>query len=190
MGMENRPSVLSRRGLTRQAHGEQGFSLIEVLIASGILLVVALGVLPIFAQAIVNNRAGADYTQATNIAKSELERLYALPFSSPELQVTGEATERIAYYSQHQKKWLAGAAPTADPPLWTRTTTIRQYGLGGVVDIDKDGAFDPPLPEGTAAAFVHVKEIEIRVESGRGGSTPMGLLSGGKRITLRTYKAY
>lgn len=181
MGMEDRASALIRR-----TRGERGFSLIEVLIASGILLVVALGVLPIFAQAIVNNRAGADYTQATNIAKSELERLYSLPFASPELQVVGAATERVDYFSQYQQKWISGPAPTADPALWTRTTTIRQYSLGGVVDIDKDGAFDPPLPEGTPATFVHVKEIEIRVESGRGGS-PLG---GGKRITLRTYKAY
>jgi prepilin-type N-terminal cleavage/methylation domain-containing protein len=186
MGMEDRKSSLSGQALNRRARGEQGFSLIEVLIASGILLVVALGVLPLFAQAIVNNRAGADYTQATNIAKSELERLYALPFSSPDLQVVGEATERLQYFSQYQQKWIDGAAPAADPPLWTRTTTIRQYGVGGVVDIDKDGVLDPPLPEGTEAAFVHVKEIEIRVESGRGG----GPLGGGKRITLRTYKAY
>jgi len=45
---------------------------------------VALGILPIFAQAIANNRAGADSTQVTNIAKSELERLYSLPLWSPE----------------------------------------------------------------------------------------------------------
>lgn len=179
MGMENRQSALIRRG-------EQGFSLIEVLIASGILLVVALGVLPIFAQAIVNNRAGADYTQATNFAKSELERLYALPFSSFELQVEGEETERVQYFSLAQQIWIDGEAPPADPPLWTRTTTIRQYGLGGLVDLDKDGTLDDPLPGGTPDTFVHVKEIEVRVESGRSG----GPLGAGKRITLRVYKSY
>ncbi len=182
MGMEDRHTALIRR-----ARGEQGFSLIEVLIASGILLVVALGVLPLFAQAIVNNRAGADYTQATNYAKSELERLYALPFSSPELAVTtGDQTERVQYFSQYQKKWIAGAAPTADPPLWTRTTTIRQYSLGGIVDLDKDGTLDGPLSAGTPETFVHVKEIEVRVESGRSG----GPLGAGKRITLRVQKSY
>jgi prepilin-type N-terminal cleavage/methylation domain-containing protein len=182
--MEDRHTALDQRALTRR--GEKGFSLIEVLIAAGILLVVALGVLPIFAQAIVNNRAGADYTQATNYAKSELERLYALPFSNPLLQVVGDETERVQYFSLAQQKWIDGEAPTADPPLWTRTTTIRQYGLGGLVDLDKDGTTDDPLPGGTPDTFVHVKEIEVRVESGRSG----GPLGAGKRITLRVYKSY
>jgi prepilin-type N-terminal cleavage/methylation domain-containing protein len=186
VGMENRQSSLDRRALGRRARGEQGFSLIEVLIASGILLVVALGVLPIFAQAIVNNRGGADYTMATNIAKSELERLYSLPFSSPDLRVVGDETERSQYYSTYQKKWIDGDLVDGDTALWTRTTTIRQYGLGGVVDVDKDGELDPPLPGGTAETFVHVKEIEIQVVNGREG----GPLGAGKRITLRTYKAY
>lgn len=186
MGMEDRQSSVGRGALSRGAGGEQGFSLIEVLIASGILLVVALGVLPIFAQAIVNNRAGADYTQSTNIAKSELERLYALPFSNPDLEVHGDQTERVDYFSLNQKIWIAGEAPAADPPLWTRTTIVRQYGVGGVVDLDKNGALDPPLPEGTPETFIHVKEIEVRVESGRGG----GPLGAGKRITLRVYKSY
>ena len=181
MGMEDRHTALIGR-----ARGEQGFSLIEVLIAAGILLVVALGILPLFAQAIVNNRAGADYTQATNYAKSELERLYALPFSNPELRVQGAQTERVQYFSLAAKVWIAGAAPATDPPLWTRTTIIRQYGLGGLVDLDKDGSLDPSWPEGTAEAFIHVKEIEVRVESGRSGG-PLGM---GKRITLRVYKSY
>jgi prepilin-type N-terminal cleavage/methylation domain-containing protein len=182
MGMEDRQSVLSRD----QRDGELGFSLIEVLIAAAILLVVALGVLPIFSQAIVNNRAGADYTQVTNLAKSELERLYSLPFSSPELEVVGAETVRPEYFSQKDQKWVDGDPPYEDPPLWTRTTLIRQYGLGGIVDVDKDGKLDGPLPGGTPSAQVHVKEIEIRAGSGRGG----GPLGAGKRITLRVYKAY
>jgi prepilin-type N-terminal cleavage/methylation domain-containing protein len=181
MGMEDRQSLLSRG---RRA-GELGFSLIEVLIAAAILLVVALGVLPIFSQAIVNNRAGADYTQVTNIARSELERLYSLPFSSPELEVVGPETVRNEYFSQRDQKWADGNAPLNDPALWTRTTLIRQYGLGGVVDIDKDGKLDGPLPGGSLASQVHVKEIEVRAASGRSG--PLG---GGKRVTLRVYKAY
>ncbi len=182
MGMEDRQALLSRG----QRAGEPGFSLIEVMIAAAILLVVALGVLPIFSQAIVNNRAGADYTQVTNIAKSELERLYSLPFWSPELEVVGKETVRPEYFSQKDQKWIDGDAPANDPPLWTRTTLLRQYGIRGIVDIDKDGKLDDPLPGGTESARVHVKEIEIRATSGRTDS-PLG---GGKRVTLRVYKAY
>jgi len=182
MGMEDRQSPV-----IHGARGERGFSLIEVLIAAGILLMVSLGVLPIFAQAIVNNRAGADYTQATNYAKSELERLYSLPFSSPDLQVTGAETVRNQYFSVKDEKWVDGATVAADDAaLWRRITTIRQYGVGGLVDVNHDGTLDGPLPEGTDAAFIHAKEIEVRVESGRGS----GLLAGGKRITLRILKVY
>ncbi|HKI03713.1 MAG TPA: hypothetical protein VKK31_17165 [Thermoanaerobaculia bacterium] len=172
--------------------GESGFSLIEVLIAAGILMMIALGILPIFAQAIVNNRAGADYTQATNHAKSELERLYSLPMNSPELAITAAPTVRTEYFSQRDQKWVDGEAPVdGDDPaddmaLWTRTTTLQQFGVGALVDTDRDGKLDNPLPAGTADSFVHFKEIEVRVESGRGG----GPLGAGKRITLRILKAY
>lgn len=184
MGMEDRQIVLDQRALTR-SRGEQGFSLIEVLIAAGILLVVALGVLPIFAQAIVNNRAGADYTQATNYAKSELERLYALPFSHPDLRVVGNQTERVQFFSQTDKVWVDELGEH-DAAQWTRTTTIRQYGIGGLVDFDKDGSLEGPLPGGAPDTFVHAKEIEVRVESGRGG----GPLGAGKRAILRVYKSF
>jgi prepilin-type N-terminal cleavage/methylation domain-containing protein len=177
MGMEDRQSAVSQ--------GERGFSLIEVLIASGILLVVALGVLPIFAQAVVNNRAGADYTQATNYAKSELERLYSLPIDSPDLEITETETVRVQYFLQAKKEWVT-ALPADDVPLWTRTITLRQYSLGGVIDVDKDGVLDPPLPAGTPVAFVHLREIEVQVQSGRAG----GPFNTGKRITLRVFKAY
>jgi prepilin-type N-terminal cleavage/methylation domain-containing protein len=184
MGMEDRQSPVNReeRAVSR---GERGFSLIEVLIAAGILLVVSLGVLPIFAQAIVNNRAGSDYTQATNYAKSELERLYSLPMDSPDLEITATDTVRVQYFLQAKKEWVT-ALPGNDVPLWTRTITLRQYSLGGVIDVDKDGALDPPLPAGTPIAFVHLKEIEVQVQSGRAG----GPFNTGKRITLRVFKAY
>ena len=185
MGMEDRQDSVSRGA----AAGESGFSLIEVLIAAGILMVVALGVLPIFAQAIVNNRAGADYTQVTNTAKSELERLYSLPMNSPELAVTEEAG-RAEYFSMAQNKWVDEAPTGYDSTLWTRTTTVRQFHVSDLADFDADadgdGQPDNALPEGTALTYVHFKEIQVQVESGRGG----GPLGGGKRITLRVLKAY
>jgi prepilin-type N-terminal cleavage/methylation domain-containing protein len=183
-----RASRLASRGpLPERARGAQGFSLIEVLIASAIFLIVALGIVPFFSQAIVNNRAGADFTQSTNYAKSELERLYSLPFSSPDLQVTaGTEAVTVQYYSQLDKKWETTLATTGDVALWTRTVTIRNFGLGGMIDIDHDGKLDGPLSAGTPVASVHAKQIEIRVQSGRAG----GPLGAGKQITLSVFKAY
>lgn len=187
MGLENLSSPRPRMRPAEAGNGQSGFSLVEVLIAAGIFLIVALGVLPIFSQAIVNNRSGADYTQATNFAKSEVERLYSLPFSSPELTVAGAATVRTDYFSQKDQKWVVGVPSAGDPPQWTRTTTIRQYGLGGMVDFDEDGTLEGPLPAGAPASAVHAKEIEVQVVSGRAVGNTFGVA---KRITLKVFKAY
>jgi prepilin-type N-terminal cleavage/methylation domain-containing protein len=158
MDVEDRQHPLIRRALTLKKRGEQGFSLVEVLIAAAIFLVVALGIVPLFAQAIVNNRSGADYTTATNLAKSELERLYALPMMSPELEITTTTTVKRQYFSQAQNVWV-DTLSASDLPQWTRTVTLRQYGIGGFVDVDRDGVLDGPLPPGSES-HVQVKEIE------------------------------
>lgn len=169
-----------------EARGERGFSLIEVLIASAIFLIVALGIVPFFTQAIANNRAGADFTQSTNYAKSELERLYSLPFSSPDLQVTaGTEAVTVQYYSLASQTWVP-TITSPDAALWTRTVTIRNFGLGGMIDIDHDGKLDGPLSAGTPAGSVHAKQIQVAVQSGRAG----GPLGAGKQITLSVFKAF
>lgn len=181
--MEHGRSVLSAAGGLRERKAA-GFSLIEVLIAAGILLIVALGILPLFTQAITNNQAGNDYTQATNYAKSELERLYELPFDNPELA----PASRIQKLSKETQVWHDPADfPPGESSLWTRTVTIRQYNLNGLADGDGDGHFDNPLPAGAPAAFVHVKEIDVLVESSRNPLNPLGI---GKRVALRTLKPF
>lgn len=182
MGMELQHDLLGRASRL-EARGEKGFSLIEVLIAAGIFLIVALGIVPFFTQAIVNNRAGADYTQSTNYAKSELERLYSLPFSSPDLQVTaGSSAVTVRYFSLATQTWVTAITGT-DVALWTRTVTIRDYDISAML---AGGAVSDALPAGTPATFVNAKQIEVKVQSGRAG----GPLGGGKQATLSVFKSY
>jgi prepilin-type N-terminal cleavage/methylation domain-containing protein len=191
MGMEHQHDFLAHAsrldGRSVPARGEKGFSLIEVLIAAGIFLIVALGIVPFFTQAIVNNRAGADFTQSTNYAKSELERLYSLPFNSPDLQVaTGSSAVTVSYFSKVNQTWVPAIVSTSTVPdvaLWTRTVTIRQYDLTGML---AGGAVADALPAGTPASFIHAKQIEIALQSGRAGG-PLGV---GKQVTLSVFKAY
>lgn len=70
---------------TRQAagRGEAGTSLIETLIAAGILLVIAVSIFPMFHRAVANNLSGADASQATQHDRSQLDGLLALPIDSP-----------------------------------------------------------------------------------------------------------
>jgi prepilin-type N-terminal cleavage/methylation domain-containing protein len=168
-------------GTSRQA----GFSLIEVLIAAGIMLIVALGVLPLFTQSMVNNSAGNDYTQVSNYAKSELERLNELPFDSPSLTIPAGQPSIITtdFYSPTRRRWVTAVVLASEKPTWTRTITVEQCSLSGV----ENGRCEATLPGGATPAFVHVKDIEVAIVGGRPQG---GILGTGKRITLATMKPF
>jgi prepilin-type N-terminal cleavage/methylation domain-containing protein len=161
---------------------ERGFSLVEVLIASAIFLIIALGVLPLFAQAIRSNLSGRDATDVSNLARSHVEELLQVPFETLAVP-TGEtegATEE--YWSTTTQKWVAGSTPaTGDAALWYRTTTIRQFELR---DLQDDGVADNPLPGGTPSGEIHFKEIVVEVRG-----IPRNPLAGGGAVTVRRLRA-
>ncbi|HYG64411.1 MAG TPA: hypothetical protein VEL74_17670 [Thermoanaerobaculia bacterium] len=146
-----------------------GFSVIEVLIASAIFLVIAVGLLPLFAQSITSNLAGRETTDTTNHGRSRLEEIDQLSFFNPNLTVPAGETEGTVqeYWSQKDKIWKAGAPPLADPALWMRTTRVRQF---SVSDLNDDGTFDSPLDGDAAPGQVHLKEIQVAVRSAREGT--------------------
>jgi prepilin-type N-terminal cleavage/methylation domain-containing protein len=159
---------------------ERGFSVVEVLIASAIFLIIAIGILPLFAQAIRNNMAGRDATDVSNLGKSREEELLKVPFDSlvvPAGQTVGVTEE---YWSLSAKKWVTGTTTTTDA-LWLRTTRIRQYSISDLLD---NGVADTPLPGGTPAGQIHFKQIEVEVRSAN-----QNLLGSGKSLTLRMLRA-
>lgn len=175
--------------------GSRGFSVVEVLIASAIFLVIAVGLLPLFAQSITSNLAGRETTDSTNHGRSRLEEMDQLSFSSPLLVIPAGSTEGVAqeYWSQKDKVWKAGAPPVADPALWLRTTSVRQY---TVTDLADNGVFDDPLDGGAAFGQVHLKEVQVAVRSAREGTqladgswTSSSPLGGIWDTQMRTFKA-
>jgi len=64
---------------------EEGVSLIETLIALLILSFVSISTLAMFSQGMRLNKAGADYSSITNIAKDKLEEMLSLPYSHADL---------------------------------------------------------------------------------------------------------
>ena len=70
---------------TSKSAAEAGFSLLEGLIGSALLLAIVIGVLPLFTAAMVNNAAGREGTQAANIAADGLEKTWQLPWDSPDV---------------------------------------------------------------------------------------------------------
>jgi prepilin-type N-terminal cleavage/methylation domain-containing protein len=180
-------ALSSSRSLDR-ACGSRGFSLVEMLVASMLLLVVVLGVIPLFVRSIISNSGGNDYTRLSNFSKSKVEELFQLDFSNAQLTIPAGQTETSIdeYWSEAEKKWKPGAAPAGVTPPWTRTTVIRQYNISAVdqtldnFDFEKSEAVDG----NTAAEAVHLKELIVTVQGMRGG--PLGPR---RDLVLRTLKA-
>ena len=159
----------------------RGFSVVEVLIAAAIFLIIALGILPLFAQAIRNNMSGRDATDVSNLGKSHVEELLQVPFDALVVPATGTVGETKEFYSQLDKKWKSGTPPADDPALWLRTTRVRQYSMSDLLD---DGVANNPLAGNTPVSQINFKEIEVEVRSANNNA-----LSSGKSLTLRRLRA-
>lgn len=182
--------------------GQAGLTLIEVLVAAALLLIIAVGILPLFTRALVNNNAGNEYTKVSNHGKSRVEEAFQLPFNDPFLMTVPAGQDAgvvVEHYREDTKTWELGPTPSplpADPSSpfgvvqvpWERTTTVRQYSTEAIHDED-DAEVDlkkaDALSGGTDPVFVHLKEVEVLVESTRSG----GPLGAGKQVVLRTFKA-
>lgn len=173
------------RGPRLPRRGANGFSLIEVMISAAFLLVIALGILPLFTRSLINNQSGASSTTVSNFARSRLEDFNQRPWDSDDLTVdAGSEKVFTQYYSENDAVWKGGVPPATDNALWTRVTTVRDYNNSAL----DDGVLDPTeaLPAGSAVEAIHFKEIVVRVQQGAGTGN---LFGPAKSLTLRTLKA-
>src|SRR5437763_9528292 len=162
------------------AAGEAGFSLVEALVATGILLTIAIGIIPLFATSILNNTRGSDSTTSTNYSRTQVENLLQLPFNSPSLAVPAAASQ-----AETDEWWAPGATgaindaaegwkdagvtpkPAATVSLWSRTTIVTQYSVAALTD----GRLDPKTEAengSTPANNVHLKVVAVEVDSAKG----------------------
>lgn len=172
----------------RRAARAAGFSLIEVLIAMVILLIIAVGIMPVFTQASVSNVSGNDSTRVSNFARARAEEVSQYPFNSVEMTITAGSEAQLPpggeYFSTRDQIWKPGAPTVADPGMFTRTTVIRQYGVKAL----EDGTLDiaEALPAGSDPSNIQLKEIQVDIEGTRVlGST----LGPAKYLTVRLLKA-
>lgn len=161
-----------------------GFSLIEVLVAGLILLVIALGLIPLYTRSIRSNVEGFGYTQVSNFAKSRAEEYVQLPFNNARLTVPPGEEQLAACdcYSLEDHRWIDEAdCPTTesacDTVLFNRTTTVQQFSVTDLAN---------PLPGDAPPAAVHLKEITVAVEGTREAGHVLGP---GKTIAVRVLKA-
>ena len=139
---------------------QQGFSMIEGLIAAALIGVVAVGVIPMFTRAMSDNMAGADYTRVTNYSKSKQEDITRMPFNQPSLVVQATPPP-VEYMDPTTGQWTT-TKPANPLAVWTRTTTLAQYNIH---DIDDNQMFDFPLAPGTSGDEAQILEATVKVSS-------------------------
>lgn len=179
-------TIETRSCLGGPAAGERGFSLVEALIAAGLLLIITLGVLPLFTSAIRSNETGREYMEVTNIARSRAEELLQAPFNSPNLTVDAGTQKQIQeWFSRKERIWKPGVqadVPAGDLALYYRTSVIRQYNIKDIDTLSPAKA----QPAGTAADSIHMKEIEVTAVTGNTSGGPLGP---SRRATVRLWKS-
>jgi len=155
------------KGPARRGAGEAGFSMIEALVATAILLILAIGMIPLFAQAILNNSLGSEYTQATAHGLTGLEKPNKLPLSNTDLAGT-----RVQYVAKGVQTGSAVAdldwtytPSSVIPVMWTRTTQERYYSVTALDDGQLTS--DELLPAGSSVSVWNIMEVTALMDRGK-----------------------
>ena len=186
MDMEVKSVVL------RSRTGEAGFSMIEALIATAVLLIIAIGMIPLFARSMINNALGNDYTQASAHGLTGLEKDWKMPPESVDLGVAQRA--------QYVQKGLAGGSPvtdldwsytapaSADSIVWMRTTQVRLFPISAL----EDGEFAAAeaVPIGSSTATWQVMETTTLMDSGKVTSGKKGPFAAIRQTSFQFLKTY
>ncbi len=162
---------------------EAGFSIIEGLIAALLLLVVTLGILPLFSRAMNNNVKGSDSTRQANGATDAFETSISLPFNSGAMTVPSGSTSVVANETLALKKiasptggidqtlsnrWeLPADLASDDVPVMTRQHTLRQFSFDDYADSQ---TFDLPLDGDVENRLVHLKVLDVVLQDATGSA--------------------
>lgn len=175
----------------RASSRDAGFSLLEVLVASMFLLILLLGVLPVFHRSTVTNQMAYDNTRAAAFARTEMENYLQAPFDDPGtapdpvMTLPAGDTELVVeeYYDPVTEAWIPGPPSPGIRYQWSRKTTVRQFHISaidnGVLD-DSEALTGSAHPEN-----VHLKQVLIEVQ--RGGE--QSLLGPPREITVNLIRS-
>jgi hypothetical protein len=154
------------------AGSEAGFSLIEGLIGAGLLLIVLIGILPLFTRAIIDNTAGADYTRAAQYAKSRVEDFAKSRITSATYGVAPGTTQTVIdeyLVPGTPNTWAPVGGPLPRLAEWERTSTVQgyYYTVPFSVGTPLDGGASPP------ADFWQIQVVVKNLQAGNGLAGPL-----------------
>ena len=101
----------------------EGFTLIEVLLAVSILSVGLLAIASMQISAIKVNSLASDISKRSTWSQDKLEELVALPYSHSKLAITPHSPEPTS--DGHTVEWSVVAGPVSDTKQITVTVTNR-----------------------------------------------------------------
>jgi prepilin-type N-terminal cleavage/methylation domain-containing protein len=127
---------------------DQGFTLVEVLMALLILAIVALGIAGMFSHSMLVNASGYDYAKLASQARFVLEELRARPFTDTTLSETGGSP----------RTWVPVGGVTYSNRGFTATYTVTDFSVSTWSDL----AGGWTVPSGVAG---NVKRITVTVTS-------------------------
>jgi prepilin-type N-terminal cleavage/methylation domain-containing protein len=107
--MSTLPSISTRRAMKhRRSQGrgvagvrdrEAGFTLLEILIATALVGLVALAIAPLMLMAVQTSAVAQQTSELTASASERIETLRALPFTHPDLAAGGSLTSTVTGYA-------------------------------------------------------------------------------------------
>jgi Tfp pilus assembly protein PilV len=161
----------------RPRSGEAGFSLLETLIAAAVLLLILIGILPLFERSRMNLMQGNDATKTSNAVVDLSERLLAENFNSFTTNIPSGATESVITdnWLLNGDQWSA-TVPAGDQAQLVRTVTIQQFSVADATDSDTN-AFETALDGGEPRTSVHAKRFQIEITNPRTGGNVFRVVS-------------
>lgn len=172
-----------------QSHRSAGFSVVEVLIAAAVLLIVSIGLLPMFVRSINNNVQGQRMTHLVHRSNSALERVIQTGYLDARFDVTpgdtfgsppGPGTETIDLYSSKDQIWYPEADfPSDQEPAFRRAVRVRHL---VIVQPDQD---EQEVDLVVTDSAPDLKEVEIAVTNIEGN-----VFGPARQLTLRFLKAF
>jgi len=144
--------MMARTTVHRDESGQAGFSLIEILVALGILAIIVLGIVGLFTHSMAVNASGFDYAKLASVGRRVLENMQSRNFLDPALTATNSAT------------WTDGV-----PDGMQVTYSIQDFAITNWSQVQwTPGSGNPPAwPAAGGGVAANIKRITIRVRSTR-----------------------
>lgn len=201
----------SRTPTTQAARlrSQRGMSVVEVLVAAGLLLVISLAILAMLTRSLANNTRGWEATQTSNFARTQLDQYLGEYLSAPGIEISAGATENTASQfwasgssvidNDADEGWYDSESLAQGTVLLEKSTTVTQFNvktlLGDPAGLNDDGEYyyqispsklSSPLSGDVDPRFANLKRIELTIKGRRQG----GSLGAGQQLASETYKSY